>query len=429
MRERLVAVYNGCMPTEQIYLDCNATTPILPEVLAAMTECESIGYANPGSQHAAGRRARKFLEDAREGIARVLGADLNSRQPDQVIFTSGGTEANNLAIFGLAEAAGSLPRQPQDDQGIAGVRPAAIVSAIEHPSVVGAARRLEEQGWEIRRLGVTADGTVNLQELPGLLTPQTRFASVMLANNETGVLQPVQEIAEQCAAAGVPLHTDAVQACGKLPVDFRALNVAGMTVAAHKFHGPRGIGALIVRQGSAIRPHLFGGFQQAGLRPGTECVSLAVGMHAALDLWQRRAGERIERLTALQHRLECQLRAGWPTAVIHGERAPRLPQTTCVAFPGIDRQALVMALDLAGVACSTGSACASGSSEPSPVIQAMNCPAEVLAGSIRLSWGATTTEADIDRAADHILRVCKDLELQNRSRKIRPAMTRPAACG
>jgi cysteine desulfurase len=231
----------------------------------------------------------------------------------------------------------------------------------------------------------------------------------MLANNETGVLQPVGELAKLCAEHEIPLHTDAVQVAGKLPLDFRQIGASAMTVTAHKFHGPRGIGALVVRHGVQLAPLLHGGFQQAGLRPGTEDVALAIGMFTALELCQKEASQRASRMTALRDRLEAQLLAGDPRAVVSGARAPRLPHTSNIAFVGVNRQALLMALDLAGVACSTGSACASGSSEPSPVLRAMGCDDEVVEGALRVSLGATTTAAEVDEGARRILLTVQEL--------------------
>ncbi len=379
-----------------INLDHNATTPILPEVLEAIVECHLQGHSNPASQHASGRQARRVLEDAREEIGRLLGADLIGRQPDKLIFTSGGTEANNLAIFGLAHAAGTQPGE-------------AIVSAIEHPSVLGPVEQLERGGWTIHRLGVTRDGLVNVERFAGLLNERTRFASIMLANNETGVQQPLAELAEISAKAGVPLHTDAVQVVGKLPVDFRRLQVAALTTSAHKFHGPPGVGALVVRYGVPLAPHSFGGFQQWGLRPGTETVALAVGMRRALEIFARDADGRALRLRALRNRLEAGLKSDCPHVVVNGAGANRLPHTSNLAFVGLDRQALSMALDLAGVACSTGSACASGSSEPSHVLLAMGLEPELVNSSLRFSLGAETTAADIDTAVRRIVATTANL--------------------
>ncbi|NQT17625.1 MAG: aminotransferase class V-fold PLP-dependent enzyme, partial [Planctomycetes bacterium] len=259
---------------DSIYLDHNATTPIRPEVAQAMARCYAEGYANPASQHRPGQRARRVLDDAREAIADVVGANLSSSPADWLIFTSGGTEANTLAVLGIAPAAeGGEPGQ-------------VIVSAIEHASVIEPAEHLMEQGWRLDTMGVTSEGVVRVERLAGLITPETRLVSVMLANHETGVLQPVAELAPICREAGVPLHTDAVQVAGKLPIDFRSLGVSAMTITAHKLQGPLGIGALILRDDVAVDPILFGGHQQGGVRPGTESVALAEGMRTALELWR-----------------------------------------------------------------------------------------------------------------------------------------------
>ncbi len=378
---------------ETIYLDNNATTRVDPDVAECVFDCLREGYGNPASAHAAGRRARRLLEDTREQIAALLGAEASGTKPDRVVFTSGATEANNLAIRGLA---GKTPGN-------------VIVSAIEHPSVLQAAEHLARQGWEIRRVGAIRSGVVDCEQLGGLIDSQTRLVSVMLVNHETGVVQPVAEIADICKAAGVPMHTDAVQAVGKLPVDFAALQVDALTISGHKFHGPPAIGALFVRHGVKLEPILFGGAQQGGLRGGTENVALAVGLHKALELWHDEADVRAARMAALRDRLESLLRQAMPDLVINGADAQRAPHTTSVAFPGLDRQALVMSLDLAGVACSTGSACASGSSERSPVLLAMGCPGDVVNGALRISLGALTTPEEIDEAARRIAKVARDL--------------------
>jgi cysteine desulfurase len=231
----------------------------------------------------------------------------------------------------------------------------------------------------------------------------------MLANHETGVLQPVAEVAAACNGAGVPLHSDAVAVAGKLPIDFRQLGVAAMSVAAHKFQGPLGIGALVVRDGVPLAPMLFGGHQQGGFRPGTESVALAVGMQTALELWLKEQEEHAQRLIGLRDRFEAGLRAGCPEILVHGQGVSRLPQTSSVAFPGLDGQILLLALDMAGVACSVGSACASGSTELSPTLRAMGLPSTIVASSLRFSLGATTTEAEIDEAVRRIVHVCREL--------------------
>jgi cysteine desulfurase len=377
-----------------IYLDNNATTPIDPRVVEAMHACWTAGPLNAASQHQAGRRAERLLEEARETIAQILGARLHAPSPDRVIFTSGGSEANNLALFGLnSRAAGKV-----------------IVSAIEHPSVAAAADRLRERGVPVERLRVTPSGVVDVSHLQALLEESpSRLVSVMLVNNETGVMQPATRLSEICRAAGVPLHTDAVQAVGKFPVSFRDLGAAAMTVAPHKFHGPTGIGALIVRGDAGLEPMLVGGAQQLGSRAGTEPVALAVGMARALELWRDAATERHAHLLVLRDLLEQRILQGWPEAVILGRAAPRAPHTSNIAFLGIDRQAALIALDLAGVACSTGSACASGSSEPSPVLLAMGCSDAVVRSSLRFSVSAMNTTDEIEEAARRVLHVLRSL--------------------
>jgi cysteine desulfurase len=380
-----------------IYLDHNATTPTRPEVVEAMATSGAAAYANPASQHRPGQQARRALEDAREAIAEILGADLTPPRRDRLIFTSGGTEANNLAVLGIARA-----REEQSRR--------IVISAGEHQSVIEPAEHLLEQGWRLDTLGLTPQGVVRLEQLTPLLEGELpRLVSVQLANHETGVLQPVAEIAAICNRAGVPCHTDAVQVVGKLPVSFRDLDVSALSLSAHKFQGPPGIGALILRDGVPIAPLMFGGHQQDGLRPGTESVPLAVGMATALDLWAKEQDEHARRLTALHDRFESGLRAALPNIVVHGTDAKRLPQTSNIAFPGVDGEVLRMALDLGGVACSVGSACSSGSTELSPTLRAMELPNTLVSSSLRFSLGATTTEAEIDEAIRRIAHVCRQL--------------------
>jgi cysteine desulfurase len=386
---------------QRIYLDYNATTPLLPEAAEAMARCQSQTPGNPASQHWAGRRARQALEDAREGIAHLLGADLGSNSGHRLVFTSGGTEANNLAIFALA---GRHPRP-------------LVISPIEHPSVAGPAAALARQGWQISYLGVSSAGEVLADALPRSLESSACLVAVMLGNNETGVLQRIEHFADHCGRVGVPLHTDAVQVAGKLPLDFRRLRVSTMTISAHKFHGPVGVGALIVRGDVDLQPMLHGGFQQHGVRPGTEPVALVVGMHAALAAWHRNAADNTHRLTALRNQFERELLAACPELLVNGAAAPRLPQTSNIAFPGMDGQALAMALDLEGVACSTGSACASGSSEPSPTLVAMGLSKELYEGSLRFSFGVATTPSEVSEAVRRIYRVYNDLRPGFGSRK------------
>jgi len=416
-----------------IYLDHNATTPIHPEVVEAMARCWREGYANPASQHQPGQQARRVVEDAREEIAEIFGAKGSGPRADRLIFTSGGTEANNLAVLGIARGNGwggretaPQPRrettpQPHQETGQQPRQEAApqpgkdgpgqvIVSAVEHASVLEPAQHLMEQGWRVDTLGVTDQGVARVDLLPGLLGPETRLVSVMLGNHETGVLQPVAELARICNGAGVPMHSDAVQVAGKLPIRFRELGVAALSVAAHKFRGPLGIGALLVRDGMPLEPLHFGGQQQWALRPGTECVALVVGMVTALRLWHRDHETHLRVLAALRDRFEAGLRAGFPDLVVNSAGAGRLPQTSNVAFPRLDSQQLLLALDsVMGIACSVGSACSSGSSELSPTLLAMRLPKEVVASSLRFSLGGTTTEAEIDEAVRRIVRVVNEL--------------------
>lgn len=387
---------------DSIYLDNNSTTPLSPEATEAMARAAKECWGNPSSQHAFGRRARQVLEDAREAIGSLLGADLTGFPPDRVIFTSGGTEANNLAMFGLT---GPSPGH-------------LIISEIEHPSISGPAEVLAGRGWRVDKLPVEKNGEVAAGQLRDSLRSDTRLVSVMLGNNETGVLQPVERIAQVAAKAGVPVHTDAVQPVAKLPVNFRQLGVATMTATAHKFHGPMGIGVLIVRSDIELQPQLFGGHQQEAFRPGTEPVVLAAGMRAALETWQREADERRRRLQSLRDEFEALLLADWPDLVIHGRCANRLPHTSNIAFPGVDAQTLGMALDLAGVACSPGSACASGSSKPSPILLAMGVAEGLARSSLRFSFGAYSTAAEGEDAACRISLIYKGLRTQQSAGKI-----------
>lgn len=374
------------MPAPAIYLDHNATTQLLPEVIEAMRACYAEPCLNPASQHEFGRRARRRLEDARERIGELVGANVTGRDADTILFTSGGTESNNLALRGhLQQRAGASP--PPSTR--------IVSSHMEHPSITAVVEDISRQGHLIDHLPVDRNGVLHVAALADVPHCETRLVTAMLANNETGVLQPVAELAAIANERRIPLHTDATQAVGKIPVNFRALGAATMTFAAHKFHGPIGIGALVLRHGVTLTPQLFGGFQQAGLRPGTESVALAVGMLTALELAHNELDVRHQRLTTLRDDFERKILAGWPSAIVIGAGAPRLPSTSNIAFVGLDRQALFIALDQAGVACSTGSACASGSSEPSPTHLAMGLDEAVVSSALRFSFGATTTASTL----------------------------------
>ena len=380
-----------------IYLDNNSTTPLDPVVADAMHACAVAGLANPASQHRLGQAARRTLEQAREKIAALLGAQTFGMRSDRLIFTSGGTEANNLALTGLVgEPPGRI-----------------IISAIEHPSVHAAAESLARRGFDVCHLPVTPDGVVDLAALPSLLTADTRLVSVMLANHETGVIQPIAEIVALARQASVPVHVDAVQAAGKMPLTFHQWGAAALTVTPHKFHGPVGIGALLVRHDVDLKPITYGGFQQAGLRPGTEPVALAVGFQVALELWQASATQRWQHMQQLRDQFERTLLASGANIVVHGSKAHRLPQVSCMSFVGLDRQRLLLTLDRVGVACSSGPACASGSSQPSPVLRAMQVPDEQIRSALRFSVSARTTLSEVTDACQRILPVINDLRLSS----------------
>jgi cysteine desulfurase len=415
------------MESPPIYLDCNATAPMLPEVVEAMRDAALRFVGNPASQHEFGRQARRAVEAARERIGQLLGARTTGLDADQVIFTSGGTEANNLALRGLLQRAGASPPPAVEQlRGRAGGGDAPArrsdfalsrlaISAIEHPSVARTAEKLQSDGVFVEQIPVDRKGILRLDAAEDVLSRSPSLVSVMLANNETGAIQPIAELVElsrHLADRAALVHTDATQAVGKTTVDFASLGVDALTCTAHKLHGPLGVGALILRHGVPLAPQLMGGFQQAALRPGTESAPLAVGFAAALEAWHAEAAQRELRMRTFRDRLERQLLEGDAAAVVIAGEAPRLPHTSNVAFVGLDRQALAIALDLAGVACSTGSACASGSSEPSPTLLAMGLEKPLVDGSLRFSLGALTTAAEIDEAARRILLCCKRLRRQ-----------------
>lgn len=385
-----------------IYLDNNATTRPLPEVVALMSEHWQEAFANPGSRHFAGRKARQVLESARESLAAILGA-----HPDEVIFTSGGTESNNLALLGLARNAsptenGSAPRT-------------LALTAGEHPSVMEPCRHLARDGWQLHELPVLSDGRLHPDHVERLSERGVRLATVILAHNETGVVQDLRPLAEHCREQRIPLHTDAVQAVGKIQVNFHDLGVTTLSLAAHKFHGPRGVGALLLRRGCKLQPALFGGHQEAEHRPGTEAVPLIAGMARALELFDQQREARTRHWSTLRDRLEqglqcrCRVDSGGPGTVINGSREHRLPNTLNMAFPGVDGEALLVALDLERIACSLGSTCASGSAEPAPALVAMGRPDDVLRSSVRFSVGLENTATEIDQAVETIAAVVRRL--------------------
>ena len=361
-----------------IYFDHNASTPVRPEVVEAMRECLAGVSANPSSLHREGQRARATVELARARVAALVHA-----RPDEVVFTSGGTEGDHAGLVGAAWAL-----EPQGRR--------IALSALEHHAVHGAAAVLARSGFEVTHLPALGDGWVPPDALDGL-PAGTTVVAVMLANNETGVLQPVAEIARRARARGLHVLCDAVQAAGKIPVDVEALGADYLVVSAHKFGGPKGAGALIVRQGAPLEPLFRGSGHERGRRGGTENVPGIVGLGLAAELAAGEQRSEAVRLLALRERFEAGLRAAAHGAVVHGARAPRLPNTVNASFPGTRSDHLLMALDVRGIEVSAGAACASGAVEPSPVLAAMGVPRELAVCALRFSMGRTTTEAEVEQ--------------------------------
>jgi cysteine desulfurase len=366
-----------------IYLDHAATTPVRAEVRSAMEPFFDTRFGNPSSTHRWGREARAALDEARERIAHTLGAN-----PDEMCFTSGGTEGDNLAILGAWRA-----RRAEG-------RTAVISTPIEHKAVLGAVHEAVAEGAEERMIPVSAAGVADGQAFVGLLADDVAICSVMWVNNEIGTVQPVPEMAEDAKARGALFHTDAVQAFGKLPMDLASLAVDLLTISGHKIGAPKGIGAIFIRRGTPLRPLLYGGSQDRGRRPGTENVAFAVGLARAVELAAAEREASCARLGAMRDRLEQALLAKVPDAVVHGRGAPRAPHILNLSVPGTDSESLLMALDMAGVACSSGSACQSGTVDPSHVLAAMGVPSEIAVSAVRMSLGSLTTDESIERVAE-----------------------------
>jgi cysteine desulfurase len=370
--------------TTPIYLDHAATTPVRPEVLEAMLPyLTAQTFGNPSSAHRFGRAARAGLEQARREVAEAVGAE-----PGQVIFTSGGTEADNQAVIGAALAARDR-----------GAPMCAAVSAVEHKAVLAAAHAVCHLGGRELVLPVDADCQLDLDALDQALAERPAIVSVMWVNNEVGAVQPVHEIAERCRAAGAIFHTDAVQAFGKVPVSVADFGCTLLTLSGHKIGAPKGIGALIVRDRKAVEAIIHGGGQQHGIRPGTENVAGAVALGRAAKLAAAEQATEAQRLGQLRDDLVARLRAAIPDLVVHAERGARAPHVASVSVPGAESEVLLMHLDMAGIAASGGSACSTGAVEPSHVLTAMGIPRELALGAIRFSMGHETTAEDVERVA------------------------------
>ena len=382
----------------RIYLDHNATTPVDPRVADAMNDAVRECFGNPSSIHAFGQTAKAALDDARSAVAELLGA-----RPNDVIFTGGGTEADNLALRGVAEA--MLP---------AGRR-RIVASAIEHEAVLNTLKALSKRGWTTTLLPVGAAGVVEPAALEAAITDQTALVSVMHANNEIGTLQPVSRLAGIAHRHGALFHTDAVQTAGKLPIDVTALGVDLLSISAHKFNGPKGAGALWIRRGTRLVAPLTGGRQERNRRAGTENVPAIVGLGVAAGLAAGKPAAEAARSGALRDRLETALLERIPDTTVNGA-GERVPNTTNVSFHGVEAEALLIALDLEGIAVSTGSACSSGTLEPSHVLRAMGLTPRRAQSSIRFSLGLGNTEDEVERVADVLPPLVAKLRALSRTR-------------
>lgn len=370
------------MPTP-VYFDHAATTPVKPEVLEAMTPYFGARFGNPSSVHRWGREARVALDEARERVAACLGA-----HTDEVCFTSCGTEGDNMAVLGVFRALRSSGRT------------AALTSTIEHKAVLAAAHEVEREGGEARIVNVLATGVIDEDAFAHAVDSALAIASVMWVNNETGVVQPIERLAAAVKAQGGVFHTDGVQAFGKIDINVAKTPFDLLAISGHKIGAPKGIGALFIRRGTPLAPMMHGGSQDRGRRPGTENVAFAVGLARAAELAVAEREHECARLLAMRERMEHALLAALPDAVVHGAHAPRAPHVTNISIPGTDSESLLMALDLRGIACSAGSACQSGSVSASHVLTAMGIAPDLANAALRLSLGALSDDAAIDRLLD-----------------------------
>ena len=371
------------MPPKPVYLDHAATTPVRDEVFDAMRPFFGTRFGNPSSTHRWGREARAALDEARERVARALGA-----RSDELCFTSGGTEGDNLAVLGAWRAMRKKGRT------------SIVTSPIEHKAVLGAVHQAAHEGAEERILEVSCDGCVSMDSFDALVDDSVAVCSVMWVNNEVGVIQPIPELARRAHERGVLMHTDAVQAFGKVEIDATTQKYDLLSISGHKIGAPKGIGALFIRRGTPLEPLMHGGTQDRGRRPGTENVASAIGLARAVELTLEERARECNRLSDLRQRLENTLLEKIPDAVIHGRNATRAPHVLNVSIPGTDSESLLMALDLKGIAASGGSACQSGSINPSHVLVAMGVSPELTGAAIRFSLGALTTEECIARVAE-----------------------------
>ena len=375
-----------------VYFDNNATTRVLPEIAAAMLPYYTEFYGNPSSIHRFGSEVGQKINQARAQVAALIGA----ADPVEVIFTSCGTEGDNAAIRGMLEA------RP-DKRHI-------VTTKVEHSAVLGLCQHLEKKGYRITWLGVDQDGALDLAELAAALTDDTALVSIMWANNETGVIFPIEKIAALIRAKAIPLHVDAVQAAGKIPMDVSVLPVDLLTISAHKFHGPKGVGALYVRRGITFPPFLLGGHQERNRRAGTENVAGIIGMGQAAEIARNRLAEDAAHERRLRDRLEALLLASCPDSRVNGVNQERLPNTLNISFRYIEGESMLVLLDHQGICASTGSACTAGSAEPSHVLRAMKVPADWLQGAVRFSLSRFNTEAEVDYVNEKVPAIVQRLQ-------------------
>jgi len=361
-----------------VYFDNNATTKVLPEVAAAMLPFYTEHYGNPSSIHRFGSSVGEKIAEARAQVAALIGA----ADPVEVIFTSCGTEGDNAAIRGMLEA------RP-DKRHI-------VTTKVEHPAVLGLCQHLEKKGYRVTWLNVDDNGALDLDELRAALTEDTALVSIMWANNETGVIFPIDQIGAMTRAKGIPLHVDAVQAAGKIPFKVGELPIDLLTISGHKFHAPKGVGALYVRRGITFSPFLIGGHQEKNRRAGTENVASIIGMGKAAEIALGRVAEDFASLTKLRDRLQALLLESCPDSRVNGAQAPRLPNTLNISFRFLEGESVLVLLDQQGICASTGSACTAGSSEPSHVLRAMGVPADWLQGAVRFSLSRFNSAAEVN---------------------------------
>lgn len=374
-----------------MYLDHNATTPLRPEVLEAMLPYLGKHFGNASSYYRLGREAKNALEQSRAVIARCIGA-----QPPEIVFTSGGTEADNLALRGAAHAL----REKGDH---------IITSAIEHHAVLRTCEDLQRDGFTITRVPVDGTGRVNPDDMKRQISGKTILISLMQVNNETGVIQPVDEVGKIAQETGIIFHTDAVQAAGKLPIDVTRHSVNLLSLSAHKLYGPKGIGALYVRRGTPLQPAMTGGHHEHNLRAGTENIAAIAGFAKALSLASEQMETTVHRIAVLRERLESQVMFRIADVQINGSGASRVSNTSNMSFLSIDGESILLHLDLRGICASTGSACTTGTPEPSHVLTAMGVPAGSAQGSIRFSLGKDNTEQEIDMVVDALAEITSQL--------------------